>query len=109
MNLSYSTQLPFQQPASTRQQALQGLASAPQHQSFGSAYGDLNRAFAAENIGDYNRAADQANFNYAQGQLGARQALSLSGLRNMSAERQRQRDLGTARLQNARGALNALL
>lgn len=109
MNLSYNTQLPFQPPVQDRSPALKGLASAPRHPQYGSNYGDLTRAYSVENAGSYNRAADQANFNYDVARTGAQQGLALSGLRNMAEEQQRQRDLTSARLQNMRTALGALL
>lgn len=109
MNLSYNTQLPFQPPVQDRSPALKGLASAPRHPQYGSNYGDLARAYAVENMSAYNRAADQANFGYDAARTGAQQGLALSGLRNMSEEQQRQRDLASARLQNMRTALGALL
>jgi len=109
MNLAYNTNLPFQPPVSDRSQALKGLASAPRHPQFGSSYGDLARAYSVENMDAYNRAADQANFNYDVARTGAQQGLALSGLRNMAEEQQRQRDLTAARLQNMRSALGALL
>jgi hypothetical protein len=109
MNLSYNTQLPFQPPVSDRSPALKGLASAPRHPQYGSNYGDLTRAYAVENMGAYNRAADQASFNYDVARTGAQQGLALGGLRNMAEEQQRQRDLTSARLQNMRTALGALL
>lgn len=109
MNLAYNTYLPFQPPVQDRSLALTGLSGAPRQSQYGSNYGDLNRQFAVENIGNYNRAADQANFNYDVARTGAQQDLALAGLRNMADERQRQRDLGMARLQNMRTALGALL
>lgn len=109
MNLSYNTHLPFSPPIQDRSPALQGLAAAPRMPQYGSNYGDLNRELAVENISAYNRAADQANFNYDVQRTGAQQGLALSGLRNMADEQQRQRDLGLARLQNMRTALGALL
>ena len=109
MNLSYNTQLPFQPPAQDRSPALKGLAAAPRHPQFGSNYADLTRAYGAENAENYNRAADQANFGYDVARTGAQQGLALSGLRNMSEEQQRQRDMGMARLQNLRTALGALM
>lgn len=109
MNLTYNTHLPFQPPVQDRSAALRGLASAPQHAGYGSNYGDLNRELAVENMSNYNRAADQANFNYDVSRTAAQQGLALAGLRNMAEEQQRQRDLGMARLQNMRTALGALL
>jgi hypothetical protein len=109
MQLAYNTNLPFQPPVQDRQQALAGLASMPQHPQYGSNYGDLGRAYAVENVGSYNRAADQANFAYDAQRTGAQQALALGGLRNMAEEQQRQRELGAARLNNMRSALGALL
>lgn len=109
MNLTYNTNLPFQPPVSDRSQALGGLASAPRHAQYGSNYADLTRAYGAENAENYNRAAAQANFGYDVQRTGAQQGLALSGLRNMSEEQQRQRDLTSARLQNMRTALGALL
>lgn len=109
MNLTYNTNLPSQPPVQDRDPALRGLAGAPQHSQYGSNYGDLNRAYAMENMGNYNRAADQANFNYAVERTGAQQGLALSGLRNMADEQQRQRDLSAGRLQNIRSVLGALL
>lgn len=109
MNLAYQTNLPYQPPVQDRSAALAGLAAAPRHQQFGSNYGDLSRAYAVENMDAYNRAADQANFNYNVQRTGAQQSLALSGLRSMAEEQQRQQDLGTARFQNLRTALGALL
>lgn len=109
MNLTYNTRLPFQPPVQDRSEALRGLAGAPRQPGYGSAYGDMNRQFAMENMSNYNRAADQANFNYDVSRAGAQQALALSGLRNMAEEQQRQRELGAARLNNLRSALGALL
>lgn len=108
-NLNYNTNLPYQPPAQDRGQALKGLASAPRHSQFGSNYGDLTRAYATENIGNYNRAADQANFSYDVQRTGSQQGLALSGLRNMAEEQNRQQALASARLQNMRSALGALL
>lgn len=109
MNLNYDTRLPRQPPAPTRQPALQGLASAPDQPGYGSNYGDLNRAYAVENMRSYNRAADQANFAYDAQRTGAQQQLALGGLQNMAQEQQRQRDLAAGRLQNLQSALGALL
>lgn len=109
MNLTYNTKLPFQAPSQDRSAALAGLASAPRQAQYGSNYGDLSRAYAVENMDAYNRAADQANFNYEAQRAGAQQALALSGLRSMAEEQQRQQDLSAARLQNLRSALGALL
>jgi hypothetical protein len=109
MQLTYNTNLPFQPPVPDRQQALESLAAAPRHPQYGSNYADLSRAYAMENAGNYNRAADQANFAYAAGQQGAQQQLALSGLRAMADEQQLQRGLGMSRLQTLQGALSALL
>lgn len=109
MNLTYNTYLPFSPPVQDRSPALTGLAGAPRQPQYGSNYGDLNRQFAVENMSNYNRAADQANFNYDVARTGAQQGLALAGLRNMADQQQRQRDLGMARLQNMRTALGALL
>jgi hypothetical protein len=109
MNLSYNTNLPLQPPVQDRQQALASLASAPRHSPYGSNYVDLSRAYAVENASNYNRAADQANFGYAAQRLNAQQQLALGGLRGMSEEQQRQRDMASSRLQALQGALSALL
>lgn len=109
MNLAYNTNLPWQPPVQDRQQALASLASAPRQPQYGSNYGDLNRAYAMENMDAYSRAADQANFAYDAQRTGMQQQLALGGLRNMAEEQQRQRDLGMNRLQNMRSALGALL
>ena len=109
MNLTYNTNLPYQPPVQDRERVLASLASAPSQKGYGSNYADLNRSFAAENIANYNRAADQANFGYDVQRMGAQQQLALGGLQNMAEEQQRQRDLGAARLQNMRSALGALL
>lgn len=107
--MQYQTQLPFQPPVQSRQPALSALAAAPRVPGYGSNYADLSRAYAAENMSNYNRAADQANFAYDAQRTGAQQGLALSGLSNMAQEQQRQRDLAAARLQNMRSALGALL
>lgn len=109
MNLSYNTQLPYAPPVQDRSAALGGLAAAPRHPQLGSAYGDLSRAYAVENMGNYNRNADQLNFGYESQRAAAQQGLALSGLRQMADEQQRQRDLTASRLQNMRSALGALL
>lgn len=109
MNAAYSSYLPFAPPIQDRAAALRGLADAPRHKQYGSAYGDIGRAYAMESQDNYNRAADQANFNYDVQRTGAQQSLALSGLRNMSEDLRRQRELAAARLGNMRGALNALL
>ena len=109
MNLSYNTNLPYQPVVQDRQQALASLASAPRHPQYGSNYTDLSRSYAVENAGNYNQAADQANFDYAAKRLNAQQQLALSGLRGMSEEQDRQRDMASSRLQALRGALASLL
>lgn len=109
MNLTYDTRLPSQPPVQNRQQALASLSAPPKHKGYGSNYGDLTREYAVENMSNYNRAADQANFAYDAQRTGAQQGLALSGLSNMAQEQQRQRDLASARLQNMRSALGALL
>lgn len=109
MNLAYNTRLPFQPPVQDRSAALAGLAAVPRQPQYGSNYADLGRAYAAENMEAYNRAADQANFNYDAQRSGAQQALALSGLRSMAEEQQLQQGLNAARLQNLRSALGALL
>ena len=109
MNLQYETKLPYAPPVQSRAGALSALAAFPAHKQFGSTYGDLARAYATENIGNYNLAADQANFGYNAQRLATQQNLALQGLQNMATEQHRLRQLGTARLQDMRGALGALL
>lgn len=109
MNLSYNTNLPFQPPVQGRQQALDSLASAPRHPQYGANYVDLSRAYAVENASNYNRAADQENFDYAAQRLNAQQQLALGGLRNLSDQRGQQQGLESSRLQALRGALASLL
>lgn len=105
MNLSYNTQLPPRMAVPSRPQA---SAWAPPPGGFGAAYDDNARAMSTEAAGQYNRAADQANFGLASAYHRGRQGLALEGLQNMAQDQGRAQNLGNARLQTMLGALRGL-
>lgn len=111
MNARYDSQLTAP-PAITpqmRANALQGLANAPQHAQYGSQYGDVLRSLGGQAAGQINRAADMSNYAFDSNLAQRQRQLASLGLQGLIDAESRQQQLQTARLDNMRGALGALM
>lgn len=108
MNLQYHSDLGYSAPGSDREAARKAMLSPPRH-GYGAAYGDNMRAMGDAAFSNYQRDADQANFNYAASHLQGQQGLALQGLQNLSQDQQRQVQMGASRFNDMIGALRGLV
>lgn len=111
MNARYDSQLTGPQaiPPQMRANALQGLANAPQHSQYGSQYGDVLRSMGGQAGEQINRTADMANYAQDSALMQQQRRMASMGLQGLIDAEARQQQLQTARLDNMRGALGALM
>jgi hypothetical protein len=111
VQLNYRTELPYRKPVGgqDRANAATAFASAPQHSQYGSSYGDLSKAYSAENAANFQKGANLANYGYQSAFDQAQQDLSLRGLTAMAQSQDQQRQIEMARLRNMNTLLSGLM